>query len=223
MTARDAHSARMMRARFRSACLILKWRSDSKASLTPNLAAQSCSSTDGQTQSIITNADRVHPVLPDPLRTAFSEKSATQVAPSVLPHVVLPKAGELKLRQGITSGAGKRSSPLTIRASDSQKELLRRKARSAGISLNRYMLAAALGDDDNPPPDPQWTKALLACNRELTRQGNNLNQIAHRRNTCLIDEAETNTMLGLMVRAYLETHRAVRLALSFGKDMPPEP
>jgi len=157
-------------------------------------------------------------------KDSFFAKSSAQVATPVLPQVVIPESCELKLDQADDDNEAvpaKRSSPLTVRASDSQKEILRRKAKTAGVSLNRYMLAAALGADDKPTHDPEWTKALLASNRELTRQGNNLNQIAHKRNSNLIDEAQTNSMLGILARAYLQTHKAVRAALSQGKEPQP--
>jgi len=114
--------------------------------------------------------------IPLPDQGSYFSKSSAQVATLVLPQAVIPKSCELKLNgedsdasidadDNSESIAAKRPSPLTVRASDSQKEILRRKAKTAGVSLNRYILAAALGADYRPPMTQNgqrlyWTSAV---------------------------------------------------------------
>lgn len=71
---------------------------------------------------------------------------------------------------------------------DKASESIKSAARSemAGISVNRFVLASTLGSKYRPPADPELLKALFALNRELTAQGNNLNQIARQLNAGLI-------------------------------------
>lgn len=149
-----------------------------------------------------------------PRSTPPARKARAQVAPLVRPQVVSPKSCELKLGRY-------RPYRLMGRFSEEEKASVETKAAAASLSVNEYIRATVLGPDYKPPVDPEWTKALLASNRELTRQGNNLNQIAHRRNANLIDEAQTDSLLGILARAYFQTHRAVRAALSQGKEPQP--
>ena len=142
-------------------------------------------------------------------RASIFSKSSAQVALPVAPKMVQPAACELKLGSELS---GKRSHPLGVRFSVPELAFVKAKAKAAGCSTNGYIRTASLGADYIPPHDPEWTKALLASNRELTRQGNNLNQITHKRNARLIDEAQTDSLLGIMARAYLQTHKAVRVA-----------
>ncbi|MDE1902117.1 MAG: plasmid mobilization relaxosome protein MobC [Alphaproteobacteria bacterium] len=144
----------------------------------------------------------------------YFAKSYAQVATSVRPQVVRPKSGELKLGRH-------RPHRLMGRFSDDEKETVEAKAKAANLSLNEYIRAVSLGGDYKAPHDPEWTKALLAANRELTRQGTNLNQIAHKRNSNLIDEAQTDSLIGILTRSLLQAHRAVRAALTYGRR--PEP
>ena len=151
-------------------------------------------------------------------RASIFSKSSAQVALPVAPKMVQPAACELKLGSELS---GKRSHPLGVRFSVPELAFVKAKAKAAGCSTNGYIRTASLGADYIPPHDPEWTKALLASNRELTRQGNNLNQITHKRNANLIDEAQTDSLLGIMARAYLQTHKAVRIALSQGREPQP--
>lgn len=141
-------------------------------------------------------------------------KSYAQVATSVRPQVVRLKSGELKLGRH-------RPHRLMGRFSNDEKETVEAKAKAARLSVNEYIRAVSLGADYKAPHDPEWTKALLAANRELTRQGTNLNQIAHKRNSNLIDEAQTDSLLGILTRSLLQAHKAVRAALTYGRR--PEP
>lgn len=139
-----------------------------------------------------------------------SPKSSAQVETLVIPRAVIPMSGELKLNV-------KRPSPLTLRASENQKAIIRAKARAASVTVNHFVLAAALNSDYKPPRNPELIKALLAANRELTAQGNNLNQIAKHMNSSQARPDEGNSLLAIIVRSMLNTHKAVREALAGSK------
>lgn len=140
-------------------------------------------------------------------------KSSAQVETLVLPQAVIPKAGELKLRK-------KRPSPLTLRASEQHKTIIRAKAQKAGVTVNHFVLASALGSDYRPPHDRAFVLAMLALYRELAAQGNNLNQLARQRNANQISAEQADSMLDILGRSLLQTHRAVRHALTQGQPEP---
>ena len=154
-----------------------------------------------------------------------SPKSFTQVA-----NVVLPHSGELKLDDETGDGnttdeppPKKRPAPLPIRATEAQKALIKAKAQAAGVSVSRYVLIAALGSDyvqPEPPRDPALVTELFKLNRELTRQGTNLNQIAKKVNEGSVSAAEADGMLGIIARPLLQTLADVRKALSRGEPEP---
>jgi hypothetical protein len=145
---------------------------------------------------------------------SFVQKSSTQVATLVRPPVVSPKSGELKLGR-------QRPYRLMARFSKSEKESVEAKADTAGLSINEYIRATSMGSNYKSPTDPELVKALLKLNRELTAQGNNLNQIAHHMNSREILPSQGESLLGIISRSMLQTHKAVRAALSQGKT--PEP
>lgn len=107
------------------------------------------------------------------------------------------------------------------RFSQTERELVEAKAKAAGLSVNELIRATTLGADYRPPLNPELVRALLALNRELTAQGNNLNQIAKHLNGGRATEAEAETMLGIIARSMLKTHKAIRTALAKGRE--PEP
>lgn len=109
--------------------------------------------------------------------------------------------------------SAKRPSPLTIRLSERQKRIIRAKAQAAAISVNRFVLAAALGSDYKPPADPELTRALLRVYRELNAQGNNLNQIARQLNAGLVLPGQ-NAMLDALATSIVETLSRVQTALA---------
>ena len=109
----------------------------------------------------------------------------------------------------------KRPSPLTIRLSEKQKKIIRAKAQAAGISVNRFVLASALGSDYRPPADPKLTQSLLRVYRELNAQGNNLNQIARQLNAGVVLPVQAS-LLDTLVLSLQETLRRVRDALASG-------
>jgi hypothetical protein len=145
--------------------------------------------------------------------STFFSKSSAQVAPLVRPQVVSPKSCELKLGR-------QRPYRLMGRFSKEEKECVETKAIAAGLSVNEYIRATSLGPDYKPRPDRDLVLALLATNRELTAQGNNLNQIAKHMNNGTALPAEAEGMLGVLGRSLLQTHRAIRSALSQGWELP---
>lgn len=112
----------------------------------------------------------------------------------------------------------KRPSPLTIRLSERQKRIIRAKAQAAGSpSVNRFVLAAALGSDYRSPADPELTRALLRVYRELNAQGNNLNQIARQLNANVVLPGQ-GAMLDALATSIQETLLRVQTALAEGRS-----
>jgi len=138
----------------------------------------------------------------------FEQKSSAQVEAWVAPRRVQPKSGGLKPKRR------NRSHPLGIRFIGNELAMVRTKAKVAGYTVNAYVRAAALGSDYKPPIDPELRKVLLALNRELTRQGTNLNQIAKHLNSGQLSPSHGETMLDVLNRSMLKTHMAVRHALT---------
>ena len=141
-------------------------------------------------------------------------KVVTQVATLVRPQMVIPKSCELKLGRN-------RPHRLMGRFSDGERTLVMGKAKAAMLSVNEFIRAVTLGSDYKPPTDPELTQTLLKLNRELTAQGNNLNQIAYHLNSGKSSLAEGTSLLAIISRSMLQTHKAIRTALSWGKA--PEP
>lgn len=161
-------------------------------------------------------------IRPTPVRTyvvtpQVRGKSFAQVAPSVSPHVVSPKAaGGLKpnVRQNVRRD--KRPNPLTVRLSDHEMESIRAKAAVAGCTLHGYCRASILGSDYKPKLGPELREVFLKLNLELTRQGNNLNQIARHVNSQTALPKDSESMLDVIGRSMLRTHSSIREALSQG-------
>ena len=167
------------------------------------------------------------------LNWTMSEETASEVIPTAgwssekdsyaqVESLVLPNSGCGLKPGGITwdddaqdSDSIKRPSPLTIRLSEKQKKIIRAKAQSAGISVNRFVLASALGSDYRPPADPELTRALLRIYRELNAQGNNVNQIARQLNAGVVLPGQ-DAMLSTLSLSIQETLRHVRDALAEG-------
>jgi hypothetical protein len=141
-------------------------------------------------------------------------KSSAQVAISVRPQVVSPKSCELKLGR-------RRPYRLMGRFSKEEKEGVEAKAEAAALSVNEYIRAKALGETYTPPNSVELVRALLALSRELTAQGNNINQIAKHMNGGKASPAEAEGLLGAIARSMLMTHKAVRVALSQGRTPAP--
>ena len=151
----------------------------------------------------------------NPRSTSPAGKARAQVAVMVAPQVVRPEPCALK------RGIKVRQNPLGVRFSDSELEIVKGRAKEAGCSVNGYIRAAALGTDYKQPHDPARTKALLATNRELTAQGSNINQIAKHMNAGKVHPTEAEGILGAIARSILQTHKAVRAALTLGRAPAP--
>src|ERR1700722_18535847 len=98
-------------------------------------------------------------------------KSSAQVALSVGQDVVRPGAGGLKPRD---------SKPfrITVRFSEDERETLVGRAEKACQTVSEYIRTSVLGLAYGSSIDPEKYRVLTQLNRELSRQGNNLNQIA---------------------------------------------
>ncbi len=156
-----------------------------------------------------------------------SPKSYAQVESLVVPQAVLPNSCGLKPGMSNTQrkpkkkkNSTKRPAPLSIRLSEKDRAIIAQKAFNIGYSVNAYVRAAALGSDYKPLISRDMVLALLAVRWELTAQGRNLNQIAHRLNSDIHSEAETNSMLGVIARSLLKAHEAVGAALTWGREYP---
>jgi len=125
-------------------------------------------------------------------------------------------------RRTVRSGstAQKRPTPLGVRFRAAEIEIVRAKAKAAGCSTNRYIRASVLGSQYRAPMNPELTRALLGLNRELTAQGNNLNQIARQLNSRQIAPDHGASMLETVGRSLLRTYRDIREVLSHGKEGP---
>jgi hypothetical protein len=150
-----------------------------------------------------------------------SQKSYAQVESLVLPPPVLQNSCGLR-PGGITHPKSchnikqtRQDSPLTFRASGQQKSIIRLKAKAAGIPVGQFILAAALGSDYRPPMNRELIRALLGLNRELTVQGNNLNQIARHLNAG-VGQHEEGPALKSLALSLGDTLRALREALVSG-------
>jgi Bacterial mobilisation protein (MobC) len=170
----------------------------------------------------IVNAEATAEVIPRG-EWSLHEDSYAQVDSLVLPN----SRGGLKpggnTQEGITwdddgtdRDSIKRPSPLTIRLSERQKRIIRAKAQAAAISVNRFVLAAALGSDYRSPADPELTRALLRVYRELNAQGNNLNQIARQLNASVVLPGQ-GAMLDALATSIQETLGRVQTALAEGR------
>lgn len=156
-------------------------------------------------------------VTPNDEQGRTQKRSYAQVESWVLPNSggLKPEGNTSKAKRGNTEGreVQRRPSPLTVRLTELQRQIIRDKARLAGISVNRFVLASALGSNYRPPADPDLLKALFALNRELTAQGNNLNQIAKQLNAGLITSGVALKQVNALSESMRITHVAIRKAL----------
>jgi Mobilization protein NikA len=152
-------------------------------------------------------------------RDSFAQVAGL-VAPKVAPNPVggLKPGGDTNTGKRIQQPAGekrKRPNPLSVRFSAVELEIVKAKARAAGSSINGYIRAAALGSSYRPPCDTELKRILLVLARELTAQGNNLNQVARRLNAG-IAPAMHGATLEALTSSLKETLRHVREALARG-------
>ena len=98
----------------------------------------------------------------------------------------------------------KRDRTLTIRLTKSEKEMIRKKAARAKMTLTDYIVAASLQTEINVAEDVQ---PLLV---ELKRIGNNINQIALKVNTGKFSSANFQDVIDGQRLIYEELHRITR-------------
>jgi hypothetical protein len=121
----------------------------------------------------------------------------------------------LPLQQSPDAEKPKRPNPLSVRFSAVELEIVKAKARHVGSSTNGYVRAAALGSSYRPPCDPELKRILLGLARELTAQGNNLNQVGRRLNSGIAPPMH-GAMLEALTLSLEETLQHVRKALMRG-------
>ena len=134
-----------------------------------------------------------------------SVKSSAQVDPGVAPRG----------RASAEPKQEKRLHPLGVRFSAAELEIVKRKAKNAGCTVNRYIRASTLGSDYKAPVHRELRLTLLASNRELTALGQNINQIARQLNSGLSPYVIFGeTAFGGLQAALLEALATVRAALA---------
>lgn len=115
-------------------------------------------------------------------------------------------------------GGRRSNSPVSIRLSKQERQLVMEKAKQSGCSVNAYIKTSMLGTTHKAKLDPELKNVLLALNRELTAQGRNLNQIAKHLNAGSITHSTAMDALGPLSIALRDTHRLVRKALSGNRE-----
>lgn len=142
-----------------------------------------------------------------------SPKSYAQVESFVGQQVVGQNSGELKLKE---------SKPfrITARFSQCEREILVRHAKEKRLTISEYIRACVLEDKYIPSTDPVKRQLLLNANIELSRQGNNLNQIARQLNAGLASSAQADAFMERLSASLATAHEAVRQALTNGRGMP---
>lgn len=162
------------------------------------------------------------PHVPSAGQNCEMRKSCAQVETSVSPQAVSPKSCALKRGfHADNHSKQKRKNPLTVRLSDQERTAIHDKARRAGCTTNAYIRASVLGSTYQAPLNHELRARLLELFRELTRQGNNLNQIAkHLNANTTADKPQGESMLERLGQSLLATHRAIRQALTQGRPAP---
>jgi hypothetical protein len=152
-----------------------------------------------------------HPVAQgstNPLPDRFKEKNSVQVETSVA-QTVRRKVCGLKPEAKVE----KKSATYGVRFKTEELVIVRTKAQLAGCSTNSYIRATVLGSDYKQPINPELQKTLLMLNRELTAQGNNLNQIARHLNEGAATPSQGVAMLDAIRRPLVQALLAVKNAL----------
>ena len=113
-----------------------------------------------------------------------------------------------------------RRNPISVRYSDVEIQTLRAEAREAGYSFRGYIRAKSLGKAYKPPLHAELKEVLLKVFTELTRQGNNLNQIAKHLNSGTATRPEGESMVAMLSRSLMSAYRAVSKTLANGMPEP---
>lgn len=114
-------------------------------------------------------------------------------------------------------------SVLSIQYSQEEKKLLQARARQSGLSLHSFVRTTSLQGSYQPPLDTESRKLLLMAIREMTAQGNNLNQIARLLNAGMASNSQAEVILDKISQSLLATHCAIRHILLGAKAQEPLP
>ena len=158
---------------------------------------------------MVTEAEKHQAIAASVNRRTLSDKTSksfAQVALCVEQHVVERKACGLKPDQ-------ERTSRLAVRLSDSERDYVRKRAKTARLSLSEYIRVSVLGDAYVSTVDPERQKLLHELSRELGKQGSNLNQIAKHLNT-RGESQQGEGMLAELFDSLVAAHNAVRRAMA---------
>lgn len=142
-------------------------------------------------------------------------KSSTQVAPLVRPPVVRPKACGLKPGR-------KRPFRLMGRYSKEERDTVIAKADDACMSINEFIRTSTLDDEHIPSLNPELRQRFIAVQRELCKQGADLNRIATYMETNALSPNEVNSMLGMIGWSLVAAHQSVRESIAYGLEMSEE-
>ena len=106
------------------------------------------------------------------------------------------------------------------RFSEAEYLIALQKATASDFSINELIRVSVLGQTYVSPVDPELRKQLVIANRELSRQGNNLNQIAKHLNARSATAEQGESMLLILGRSLLSAHKVVRQTLAEGQTAP---
>ena len=98
----------------------------------------------------------------------------------------------------------KRSETLTVRLTRQEKEMIKKRASQAGLSLTDYIVAVSLQTQITVCED---VKPLIM---ELKRIGNNVNQIAAKVNVGAFHSANFQEVIDSLKSVYEEVYRIAR-------------
>jgi hypothetical protein len=149
----------------------------------------------------------IPPILPK----LSEQKSGAQVAVSVGQRVV----GQTPC--GLKPGDSK-PFRITARFSKNERETLVGQAEKACLTVSEFIRVSVLGPNYASSIDPLKRQQLITANRELSRQGNNLNQISKHLNAGILSPEQGESMLDILARALLAAYMAVRQALAEGRE-----
>ncbi len=138
-------------------------------------------------------------------------KSSTQVASTVRPRVVRPKACGLKPGR-------KRPYRLMGRYSKEERDSVITRASESCLSVNEFIRLSTLEADHIPSLNPELKKRFIAVYKELCRQGQDLDRIAEQMETNALSPNEKNTMLGMIGWSLVAAHQAIREAMAYGRE-----
>jgi len=111
----------------------------------------------------------------------------------------------------------KRTARIEIKCTLTDKSQLIRQASTAGLKVSSFVLKSALGQKI-PVNHQKYWQELHQLNLELSRSGNNLNQLAHYANT-MLKLGHLNSDVAVQLTEKLDYHSAqlVKLRQEFRK------